>query len=54
MIKIKHGDKKHIMEVMGVTYPTVSAALNYRCDTDICRKIRTYALRTLGGKVLEY
>jgi len=54
MIKIEHGGRKQIMAALGVTYPTVRAALNYECDTDICRKIRTYAIRSLKGKVLEY
>ena len=54
MIKIEHGGRKQIMKALDVTYPTVRAALNYECDTDICRKIRTYAIRSLKGKVLEY
>ncbi|MBQ8958731.1 MAG: hypothetical protein IJ057_09595 [Bacteroidales bacterium] len=54
MIKINHGGRKQIMKALDTTYPTIRAALNYECDTDICRKIRTYALRSLNGKVLEY
>lgn len=53
MILIKHGDRERIMKAMGVTYPTVRRALRYECDSEVARKIRAYALHSLGGKVLE-
>lgn len=53
MILIKHGDRERIMKAMGVTYPTVRRALRYESNSEVARKIRTYALRSLGGKVLE-
>lgn len=53
MILIKHGDRERIMKAMGVTYPTVRRALRYECDSEVARKIRAYALSSLGGKVLE-
>ena len=53
MILVKHGDRERIMKAMGVTYPTVRRALRYECDNEVARKIRAYALRSLGGKVLE-
>ena len=54
MIKIEHGGRKQIMAALGVTYPTVRAALNYESDSDVAKRIRTYAIRSLKGRVLEY
>lgn len=38
---------------MGVTVQTVSKALRGKSDTELARKIRTLAVRTFGGKVVD-
>lgn len=53
MIVVRHGDRERIMKAMGVSYPTVRRALRYETDHDTAKKIRAYALRSLGGKVME-
>jgi hypothetical protein len=53
MIVVKHGDRERIMKAMSVSYPTVRRALRYETDHETAKKIRAYALRSLGGKVME-
>lgn len=54
-INTEYGDAKKIMEVFGVTgYPTVRDALRFKTNSDLAKRIRTYAIRSLGRKVIEY
>lgn len=54
-IDAQYGDAKKIMEVFGVTgYPTVRDALHFKTNSDLAKRIRTYAIRSLGRKVIEY
>ncbi|MDR0872544.1 MAG: hypothetical protein LBN27_03620 [Prevotellaceae bacterium] len=52
-IIIKHGGHKKLMQIFKTTYPTVCNALNYRCDSDISRRIRKGAFER-GGVEVEY
>lgn len=51
-IHIEHGLRKQIMEELGVTYPTVKAALTYKSDTLTAKTIRRYAIEH-GGVILQ-
>jgi acyl-CoA hydrolase len=50
-IIIDYGLRTRIMKALGVTYPTVRAALNGSDDTDVRRRIRRYALQNGGYEV---
>lgn len=51
-ILVKRGVVKQIMKDVGVTTPTIIAALKYETHTDKAKKIRQRALQ-LGGTVWQ-
>ena len=54
-IVTEYGDVKHLQEVFGFRNPTsVRSALNYKTNSDLAKRIRNYAIRSLGRKVIEY
>lgn len=54
-INIEYGDAKIIMKVFDVKgYPTVRDALKFKTNSDLAKRIRNYAVKTMGRKVIEY
>ena len=47
-IVVGHGLRKLMMLELGVTYPTIKAALEYKRNTDTAKCIRQYALAHSG------
>jgi hypothetical protein len=52
IIKVEHGLRKELIELLGCTYPTIKSALEYRTNTALSSKIRQAALNR-GGKKLS-
>jgi hypothetical protein len=52
-IILRHGCKAEIKAALQTTYPTVRQALNYRCDSEISRKIRHVAVTQYKGVEIE-
>lgn len=54
-IVTEYGDVKHLTEVFGFKNSTsVRSALNYKTNSALAKRIRTYAVKTMGRKVMEY
>lgn len=51
-IVVDHGIRKRLKEEGYGSYPTIRAALNCECNSDVAKRIRQRALH-LGGVVLE-
>lgn len=51
-IEVENGKKKELMHLCNATYPTVRAALRFRSDTHLAKKIRNMAL-AMGGVLME-
>jgi len=52
-ILLDNGDRKKLLKMFNVTYPTVSAALKYKTKTLLAHKIREAAVEMGGRKVIE-
>lgn len=48
------GQMSKLKKIFKTTYPTVRAALRYKTDSELARKIRHTAVKEYGGKEVEY
>ena len=54
-IVTEYGDVKHLTEIFGLANSTtVRSALQFKTNSALARQIRTYAVKTLGRKIMEY
>ncbi|MGM9817682.1 MAG: hypothetical protein ACI30B_01710 [Paludibacteraceae bacterium] len=53
-ILMDFGQISKLKKIFKTTYPTVRAALLYKTDSELARKIRHTAVKEYGGKEVEY